>query len=680
MTKHSLKEFAQRTSSLTASFQLIGPAQKVFWFEQASSNDRARKIALKKLSPFHSFYDCDVRCVAVDFRNTKTLALRPLRIGRAMLGRSSAFERYPSFAPTFRSYGRERSYPTNRYIRIRESFVRCGADGNSWGGLQPAASDPKIAPTPPSSPLPRVLRERDYGSLDKSQYGLFVQFFRQASPYIEGHRGRTFVLAIPGEVVDRKDALHTLLEDVALLHGLGVRLVLVVGARTQINQALRENGKEPRYAGGCRVTDDVAMRAAIAAAGLARMEVESRLSKGPAVTMIRRHARSSVHSVNQSGVYGPGVTTVSGNYVAAKRKGVVGGVDYQHTGVVRFVQANAVRYQLNAGNIVLLSNLGFSAAGEVLNCDTYTVAVKAAVDLKADKLIVATLPEVQPLDLPPWLPLKEAEELLVEMMGGGKGLNNVDCDNAPVQRAQNAFFAVPTGSNGSSSAQEETMSSSVGELDFDRWHEYGLPLPLMAASVSCRAGVKRAHLIDARIDGSLLLELYSRDGVGVMISNDFYEGIRPAVPSDLAGIEELLDPLVQRGVLVQRTPQQLSEELPFFTVLEREQRILACAAMKPLGKGMNGEEIAEIAAFCVHPDYRGSGKGDSLLEYLEQEAHRKGLQRLILLTTRTADWFEQRGFKWAGQAHVSEYLPASRRAKIDPSRNSQLFTKTVGTA
>lgn len=600
-----------------------------------------------------------------------------------MLGRSSIFENYPLVAPTFRSCGRERPYLKERCIPKRKFFSRCEADGNSLGSPQPAvpASGP-VPYTPSSSPLPRILRERDYGSLDKAQYGLFVQFFRQASPYIEGHRGRTFVLAIPGEVVDRKDALHTLLEDVALLHGLGVRLVLVVGARTQINQAIRDNGKEPQYAGGCRVTDDVAMRAAIAAAGLARMEVESRLSKGPAVTMIRRHARSNAHSGGQSGVYGPGLTTVSGNYVAAKRKGVVGGVDYQHTGVVRFVQANAVRYQLNAGNIVLLSNLGFSAAGEVLNCDTYTVAVKAAVDLMADKLIVATLPEVQPLDLPPWLPLKEAEELLIGMMGRD---SSAEFSNVlHHQRPQTSSKSMTNGVHGLSSVQEEEtvgkVTNTITELDFDRWYENGLPLPLMAASVSCRAGVKRAHLIDARIDGSLLLELYSRDGVGVMISNDFYEGIRPAVPPDLQGIEELLAPLVQRGVLVQRTPQQLNEELPYFTVLEREQRILACAAMKPLGKGMNGEEIAEIAAFCVHPDYRGSGKGDSLLEYLEQEARRKGLQRLILLTTRTADWFEQRGFKWAGQAHVSEYLPASRRAKIDSSRNSQLFTKTVGAA
>jgi amino-acid N-acetyltransferase len=583
------------------------------------------------------------------------------------------------------------------------------------------ASPSSAAPAPQRKfPLTNTLPpERDYGSLDKSQYGLFVQFFRHASPYIEGHRGRTFVLAIPGDVVDRKDLLHTLLEDVALLHGLGVRLVVVVGARSRINEAIRAFGIEPEYAGGYRVTDEVAMEAAVAAAGAARMEVEARLSKGPEVTMIRRHSRGATASTGQSGQYGPALTTVSGNYVAAKRKGVVNGVDYKNTGVVRFVQRDAVKKQLDSGNIVLLSNLGYSAAGEVLNCDTYTVAVRAAVDLGADKLILMTLPEAQPLDLPAWLPLQDAEGLLATMVegaaaaDGGSGtttasgikkltpneLLNSTVGGGSISGDEMNFSSNTSGNNGDSGDsgsdgyRSETNNgnnnyntngnSSNGnkqlhaDLDFDHWYEQGLPLPLLAACMSCRAGVNRSHLVDARVDGALLLELYSRDGVGVMISNDFYEGLRPAQSSDLAGIENLLSPLVEKGVLVRRTPEQLLEEVPYFTVLERESKLLACATVKPLGKGPAGESVAELAAFCVHPDYRGGGKGDSLLEYLESDARAKGIQRLVLLTTRTADWFEQRGFVWAGQAHASDLLPEERRKKVDPSRNSQLYTKTT---
>ncbi|KAL4423548.1 hypothetical protein ABPG77_006571 [Micractinium sp. CCAP 211/92] len=528
---------------------------------------------------------------------------------------------------------------------------------------QPGQAVNASVPAPPS--LPRVLRERDYGALEKSQFPLFVQFFRQASPYIEGHRGRTFVLAIPGEVVAQKDTLHALLEDVALLHGLGVKLVVVIGARPQINAAMREQGVEPRYEHGYRVTDADSMQAAIRAAGYARMEVESRLSKGPAVTVVRRHARGAGGEQQH---YGPALQTVTGNYVAAKRKGVVGGVDYQLTGVVRFVQSEAVRRQLGLGAVVLLSNLGYSAAGEVLNCDIYTVAARAAIDLHADKLIVMTTPESQPLDLPLWLPLSDAEALLRRMAPDGE---QAEALNDDLTRGYSS-------GNESGSSEGSSGGSSAGlDLDFDRWYDLGLPPALLAACAVCRSGVKRAHLVDARIDGGLLLELYSRDGVGCMISTDFYEGIRRAGMQDLAAIQELLRPLEERGVLVRRSEEQLLSELPHFTVLERESKVLGCAAMKPLGRNAEGDDVAELGAFVVHASYRGGGKGDSLLEYLEADAAQRGIQRLVLLTTRTADWFEQRGFKPAGAAHLSALLPEDRRARVDPARNSQLFSKRL---
>ena len=575
------------------------------------------------------------------------------------------------------------TYKTTRRRHIVTSSVSNDASRANSSPSSSSRSPPH--PLTPKQPLPpRIpLQERDYGTLDKSQYDLFVQFFRHASPYIEGHRGRTFVIAVPGDVVDRKDVLHTLLEDVALLHGLGVRLVVVVGARMQINEAMRAYGVEPQYAGGYRVTDDVAMQAAVAAAGAARMEVEARLSKGPAVTMIRRHSRGGTGAAGQSGQFAPALATVSGNYVAAKRKGVVNGVDYQNTGVVRFVQRDAVKKQLELGNILLLSNLGYSAAGEVLNCDMYTVAVRAAVDLNADKLIVMTMPEAQPLDLPAWLSLKDAEEVLAGMAAAANvdGMSDKILESGSLRAVSPTTNTSSYSSSSSSSGSDENgnggESRLQSDLDFDRWYELGLPLPLLTACMSCRAGVNRAHLVDARIDGALLLELYSRDGVGVMISNDFYEGIRAARTTDVQGIGDLLAPLVERGVLVRRTPQQLLDEVPYFTVLERESKLLACATVKPLGVGPAGESVAEVAAFCVHPEYRGGGKGDSLLEYLESDARAKGIQRLVLLTTRTADWFEQRGFNWAGQAHVSDLLPESRRTKVDPSRNSQLYTKTL---
>ncbi|PNG66840.1 Amino-acid acetyltransferase, partial [Tetrabaena socialis] len=185
------------------------------------------------------------------------------------------------------------------------------------------------------------------------------------------------------------------------------------------------------------------------------------------------------------------------------------------------------------------------------------------------------------------------------------------------------------------------------------------------------------HLLDARIDGGLLLELYSRDGVGTMISADFYEGIRKAQLNDLDGLAALLEPLEKGGILVKRSREELADMLPRFTVIERDNRILGAALLLDLGQTPDGVTVAEVGAFCVDPIYRGSGRGDSLLDYVEQDAHGGGIQRLVLLTTRTADWFEQRDFRWQGAAYASELLPIGRRSRINPARNSQLYVKNL---
>lgn len=106
-------------------------------------------------------------------------------------------------------------------------------------------------------------------------------------------------------------------------------------------------------------------------------------------------------------------------------------------------------------------------------------------------------------------------------------------------------------------------------------------------------------------------------------------------------------------------------------------QILACVLLQDLGRSGEGVLCGELAAFCVHPTHRGSGRGDSLLDYVEQSARTRGIQRLVLLTTRTADWFIQRDFKSDGCAHKSSLIPDSRRLVIDPARNSQLYHKEI---
>ena len=198
-------------------------------------------------------------------------------------------------------------------------------------------------------------------------------------------------------------------------------------------------------------------------------------------------------------------------------------------------------------------------------------------------------------------------------------------------------------------------------------------LELAAAVAVCRAGVPRCHVLDARVEGALLLELYTCDGVGTMVSQDAYEGTRAARLEDAPRISKLLAPLEADGTLVRRDKAALIRDVGAgrFTVVERDGKVVGSAALVPYPAG----RAAEVAAFAIDPRYRGSGRGDALLEFVERKARAEGAQRLFLLTTRAADWFQQRGFVAAGRAAGSPQLPPGR--SVDPTRNSLLFVKSL---
>lgn len=508
-----------------------------------------------------------------------------------------------------------------------------------------------------------------------------------ASPYIEGHRGKTFVVVIPGVVTSERQLLREVLSDIALLHGLGVRLVVVTGCQNQIDRLLRERGQQPKYMGGYRITDRLAMDCTIDAVGQVRVHCLQSFSKGPAIPMIRRHTKDD-HEIH----YEPALNVVAGNFVTAKRRGVVDGTDYGLTGEVRFVMKDAIKKQLDMGNIVLLSNLAFTAAGEVLNCNTYDVGLHTSVGIGADKLFFMHLDDISKLNLPAWLPLSDAQEMLEERVKGMLSSSEMAEFKASLAHAEgpegnglqgpasNLPSSNPDYRTGGLPVSPEllaTLPKNELLLNLDIWHASGFPTALSTAVIACSKGVKRAHLLDARLDGGLLLELYSRDGVGTLISANFYEGIRRANPADVDGVMAILKPLENAGVLVKRSRDELEAMIGDFIIIERERKVMGCAILVQLGMTEDGVNVAELGAFCVDPAFRGSGRGDSLLDYVEQDARNLGVNRLVLLTTRTADWFEQRDFMYSGPAYMSFLLPEARRKKINPARNSQLYVKNL---
>ncbi len=430
-----------------------------------------------------------------------------------------------------------------------------------------------------------------------SNGGQFVHWFRHSSPYINAHRGRTFVIAFDGAAVAAGN-FPELIHDISLLNSLGVRLVLVHGARPQIDARLEIAGIGSQQHQGRRITDDATLAEVKAAVGVVRMNIEAQLSMGLA----------------NSPMAGARIRVSSGNLVTARPLGIIGGIDFCHTGEVRRIDTEAIRRQLDDETIVLLSPVGYSPTGEIFNLRFEEVATATAIQLKADKLIFLT-------------------------------------DNAELRNKQGQVVTHMTPRQADAYLRQENHSL--------------LPMALRA----CRQGVRRAHLLDRRQPGALLLELFSRNGSGTLISADSYDTVRQANIEDVGGILELIEPLERDGILVRRSRERLEMEIGHFTVMERDGMIIACAALYPFPQ----EALGELACLAVHPDYQREGRGDQLLNLIESQASHQGLRRLFVLTSRTAHWFQERGFAPA----TLHDLPLQRQSLYNYQRRSKVFVKTL---
>ncbi|KAM0833448.1 hypothetical protein ACQ4PT_064255 [Festuca glaucescens] len=554
------------------------------------------------------------------------------------------------------------------------------------GGVsRPASRDAAARGLPPRSlslPRPRrrprsirccVVRHPGGGGSGVDAGEEFVGFFREAWPYIRGHRGSTFVVVLSSEVVSGPH-LDRILQDISLLHGLGVNFVLVPGTHVQIDKLLSERGRNAKYVGQYRVTDSDSLEAAMEAAGRIRLTIEAKLSPGPPMLNLRRHGVIG-HS------HGLVDNVASGNFLGAKRRGVVNGVDYGFTGEVKKIDVSRIKERLDSDSIVVVSNMGYSSSGEVLNCNTYEVATACALAIEADKLICVV--DGQIFDehgrVIHFMSLEEADMLIrkraklsdiaanyvkvVDEEEHEPSLNGRGHLNGYAPSFQNGLGfnngnGIYSGEQGFAIGGEERLSRSNGYLS-----------ELAAAAYVCHGGVQRVHIIDGTVDGSLLLELFTRDGAGTMIARDVYEGTRMATEEDLHGIRKLIHPLEESGVLVRRTDKELLEALHSFYVVERDGSIIACAALFPFPE----DESGEVAAIAVSEECRGRGLGDKLLDYVEKEALSRGLRKLFLLTTRTADWFVRRGFS----ACSIESIPEQRRKRINLSRGSKYYIKEL---
>ncbi len=318
---------------------------------------------------------------------------------------------------------------------------------------------------------------------------------------------------------------------------------------------------------------------------------------------------------------GARIKVASGNFVTARPLGIIDGIDYGYTGTVRRIDRQSIHQQLDENNIVLVSPIGFSPTGEVFNLGAEQVATEIAIALEAEKLILLT------------------EE---------------DC-LAP--KTQQPIQQMTTTEVESLLNQQKNLTEAIAKS-------------LTAALKSCQQGVKRVHLINRHTDGALLLELFSRDGIGTLISATPFEEIRQATLDDIGGILELITPLEQQGILVKRSREKLEMEIDDYIVIERDGLIIGCTALHCIDP-----EHAEIACLAVHPDYQHSSRGNQLLNFLVGKAKNQGIKKIFALSSQTMHWFIERGFKTTRV----EMLPEQMKSFYNYQRNSKVLCKDLST-
>ncbi len=336
-----------------------------------------------------------------------------------------------------------------------------------------------------------------------------------------------------------------------------------------------------------------------------------------AINQVKTHFESQLSmGLPNTPMSGSEISLLSGNFVTGMPLGVIDGVDMQHSGKVRDIKHEEIKGLLALNHVILLSNIGYSRTGEVFNLPAEELAAAVASALKADKLVFIHRDLTEGDSHPSSLSTRDCEDLL-------------EAKKTPEE----------------------------------------MKILLRLAISAIQSQVKRVHLIDQAVDGGLLLELFTRDGCGTMVTNLFYEGIRPGNIDDIGGVLSLIEPLQANGVLVERSREQLELEIVHFQVIEKDGMVIACIACIPHADS----KLAEIACLAVHDDYQRAGLGNQLLQVAEQIAKKCGIPQLYTLTTRTSHWFIEHGFVEA----LDFELPPARQANFNPDRRSKILTKTV---
>jgi len=442
-----------------------------------------------------------------------------------------------------------------------------------------------------------------------------VELIRETFHYQSRFEGSTMVFKIDFPVTE-DPGFPYLMKDLALLAQTGFKIVIVPGAKESIDAVLKQHEIACAYS---TAEDERGPMRITAAQAL------------PFVEMAAFHAATRFMTFLSASR----VDAVIGNFVRARGLGIVDGIDMEHTGAVDKIFTDSISRVLNLGMVPILPCIGWSPAGKPYNVSSDEIALAVSAALGAIKLFI------------------------VSVHGGLRRGNIPIPENIEIREDGSVVQLTPQ--------EAETILAA-----FTAHNTGAMPLVLRELKLALRAsraGVDRVHIIDGKEEGTILKELFSNIGVGTMIYADAYESIRLFRSGDLPDVLRLMEPLMQTGILIRRTAEQIQEKRNDYVVFEIDGSIHACAALHDWGEGQG-----EIAAVATDPLYSGMNLGRRIVSYLIEKARKNRMNRVFVLTTQTQDWFESLGFREA----PTESLPERKRQAYDQSRKSKVFALELG--
>ena len=441
---------------------------------------------------------------------------------------------------------------------------------------------------------------------DATAQSSFIQNFRLSAKYINLFNQNIFVIALSGYVFN-EDQFEKIAQDINILHSLKIKVILVYGARPQVESILVKNKIPVRLVKNMRVTSSAALKHVIEVNGAIRNKIEATLS--------------TIKSVSE------GMRLSSGNFLTAMPVGIIDGIDMESTGKIRGVDVEAIKNKLNHHEIVIVSPIGYSPIGQIFNLSYEQTAANIAAAINADKLIYYV---------------------------DANGILNERGELIPELTSEKAHKLI-------SHIEEKPSPESAQNLSYDDFN-------ILKSSVfAIKNKIKKVHLINRNIDGSLIEELFTEKGSGTILTEFALENFRKATEGDLKDIYRILFPLEKRKILIERDLTQIKGMINQFYVLEHDKKFVGCVSLNSF------KESLELASFSIEPKYQRLGFGKKLLKFCELEAKKLKYDEIFILTTQSEHWFAENGFKEKSK----ELMPTFKKKTYQSERNSKYLTKKL---